>query len=359
MLSIAAPIAAHADYPLSYMGEMKKVRAEYEDTFVYLARDYNLGFVEMRAANPTLDPWIPGSGAEVILPTQFILPDAPHKGVVINLPEMRMYAYTNGNDAPTTFPIGIGREGLDTPLGVTKVVRKAEGPTWTPTARMRKEKPELPVSMGPGPENPMGTHALYLGFPLVAIHGTNRAFGIGRRISSGCIRLYPEDIISLYNMIPVGTQVTVVDQPVKLSWIGDELFIEAHPEIEQAIKMEETGEIVSAKLSNTDMERIIKVAGPYKDRLSWPTIRKAVKERRGYPIAIARRPGTGEPVTHEIVDETGKPVPKKVAQKLIKEDAAQALEVMYGGEEEVQDLNIDPHEKKGYAPKKPRMTLNP
>src|SRR5688572_25466618 len=153
MMSIAAPIAAHADYPLSYMGEMKKVRAEYEDTFVYLARDYNLGFVEMRAANPTLDPWIPGSGAEVILPTQFILPDAPHKGVVINLPEMRMYAYTNGNDAPTTFPIGIGREGLDTPLGVTKVVRKAEGPTWTPTARMRKEKPELPVSMGPGPEN--------------------------------------------------------------------------------------------------------------------------------------------------------------------------------------------------------------
>jgi L,D-transpeptidase ErfK/SrfK len=362
MMTLLAPVAAHAAYDLPYMGEMKEIRAKYEDTFVYLARDYGLGFVEMRAANPTLDPWIPGEGAKVILPTQFILPDTPHKGIVINLPEMRMFAYINGDAPPTTYPIGIGREGLDTPLGVTTVTRKTAGPTWTPTARMRREKPELPAVMPPGPENPMGTHALYLGFPLVAIHGTNRAFGIGRRISSGCIRLYPEDIIALYNSIPVGTQVTVVNQPIKLAWIGDELFIEAHPEIDQAIKMEETGEIVSAKLSNSDMERIIKAAGPFKDRLRWPEIRKAVKERRGYPISIARRPGVD--VVQQIVDADGNPVPehkkKSIEKQIIRQEAAQALEVMYGGEEEVRDLNVRPEDKKDYAAKKPaRMTLNP
>lgn len=358
-LMLMAPFTARAEYPLPYMGEMQEIRAKYEDTFVYLARDYGLGFVEMRAANPALDPWIPGAGAEIVLPTQFILPDAPHKGVVINLPEMRLYAYVNGDKAPTTYPIGIGREGLDTPLGVTKIVRKAEGPIWTPTPRMRREKPDLPAQMGPGPENPMGTHALYLGFPLVAIHGTNRAFGIGRRISSGCIRLYPEDIIALYNSIPVGTQVTVVNQPIKLSWIGEQLFIEAHPEVDQAIRMEETGEIVSAKLSDTDMARIIKAAGSYKERLRWPAIRKAVKERRGYPIAIARRSGVDVNAEAEMQGVDDSHLAKKDTVK--KAEVAQALEVLYAGEEQVQDLNIDPKEKKkpGFYAKRPKRDFNP
>lgn len=348
-------LSARAEYQLPYVGDMIEYRAKYEDTFVYLARDYNLGFVEMRAANPTVDPWLPGRGTRIILPARHLLPDADRKGVVINLPEMRLYSFVNGDNAPNTYPIGIGREGLDTPLGRTTVVRKAEGPTWTPTARMRREKPELPVSMPPGPENPMGSHALYLGFPLVAIHGTNRAFGIGRRISSGCIRLYPEGIIQLYNEIPVGTPVQVVNQPIKLAWIGDELFIEAHPEIDQAIRMEESGEIVSAKLSNADMERIIKAAGPYKERLRWPEIRKAVKERRGYPIAIARMSGdiaSAEPMMEDL--------PPKLEKQIVREEAARALEVMYEGEEEVQDLNIDPRAKKEpQIQRRSRRTFNP
>lgn len=287
----AYPVPANAEYDKPYIGDMITYRAEYEDTFVHLARDYKLGYVEMRAANPEVDPWIPGAGRKLILPARHILPDAPRKGIVINLPEMRLYAYVNGDEAPTTYPIGIGREGLDTPLGKTKIVRKVEGPTWRPTPRMRAEKPELPEVVEPGPENPMGTHALYLGWPQYAIHGTNRPFGIGRRISSGCIRLYPEDTIALYNMIPVGTQVTVVNQPLKLAWIDDELYLEAHPDIEQAIQMEETGEVLSfPKLTDKDMAEIIKAAGPYKDKLRWPAIRTAIRERRGYPIAIARRP---------------------------------------------------------------------
>lgn len=288
----AAP--AHATYDKPYVGEIKQIRADDEDTFVYIARDYKLGFVEMRAANPGVDPWVPGSGTKLTLPTRHLLPDAPRKGLVINLPEMRMYYYRTADGPPETFPIGIGREGLDTPKGTTTVVRKVDGPVWRPTPRMRREHPELPEVEPPGPNNPMGTHALYLGWPQYAIHGTNRAFGIGRRISSGCIRLYPEDIIALYNMVPVGTQVTVVDQPIKVAWIGDELFLEAHPEVENAIMLEETGRMPAPRLTPQDMDRITKAAGEHKDAIRWSAVRTAIRERRGFPILIARKGGGGE-----------------------------------------------------------------
>lgn len=287
-LVFCAPVLAAYDKP--YIGELVEYRAKHEDTFVHLARDYNLGFTEMRAANPYVDPWLPGKGTKLILPARHLLPDAGRNGIVINLPEMRLYAYMNGDDAPTTFPIGIGREGLKTPEGTTKVVRKKDGPTWTPTPRMRKEDPELKSYYPPGPDNPLGTHALYLGWPTYAIHGTNKPFGIGRRISSGCIRMYPENIVKLFDMIPVGTKVQVVDQPIKLAWIDDRLYLEAHPEMEQAIQMEEYGVVTSPKLSEVDLKRIIAAAGDYEDKLRWPAIRMAIKERHGYPVEVARRP---------------------------------------------------------------------
>ena len=280
---------AMAAYEKPYIGEVIEYRAEHEDTFVHLARDYNLGFVEMRAANPYVDPWLPGNGTKLILPARHLLPDAKRSGIVINLPEMRLYAFVNGDEAPSTFPIGIGREGLKTPEGVTKITRKKEGPTWTPTPRMRREDPELKPYYPPGPDNPLGTHALYLGWPTYAIHGTNKPFGIGRRISSGCIRMYPENISELFEMIPVGTRVQVVDQPIKLAWIDDRLYLEAHPEMEQAIQMEEYGQVSSPKLSEDDLKRIIKAAGEFEEKLRWPAIRMAIKDRHGYPVEIARR----------------------------------------------------------------------
>lgn len=281
---------AHAGYDKPYIGEQVVYRTAYEDTFVHLARDYNLGFVEMRAANPDVDPWLPGKNTKLILPLRHILPDAGNDGIVINLPEMRLYAFVNGDNAPTTYPIGVGRDGLDTPEGTTTITRKKAGPTWTPTPRMRKEDPELKPFYPPGPENPLGTHALYLGWPTYALHGTNRPFGIGRRISSGCIRLYPESIERLFDVVPVGTKVQVVNQPIKLAWIDDELFIEAHPELEQALQMEEVGIVSSPKLSEDDLKRIIKAAGAFEERLDWKVIRRAVNERKGYPIKIAARP---------------------------------------------------------------------
>jgi len=282
---------AMAAYNKPFMGEEVIYVATQEDTLVHIARAQEMGFVEMRAANPNVDPWIPGNGTELILPKRHILPDAPHEGIVINLPEMRLYAFVNGDNEPTTFPIGIGREGLETPIGTTSVVRKAEGPAWRPTPRMRREDPTLPAVVETGPENPLGTHALYLGWPTYALHGTNKPYGIGRRISSGCIRLYPENITQLFEMIPVGTKVTVVNQPIKLAWIDDVLYLEAHPDMEQAIQMEETGQIYSAKMSEQDMAFIVSAAGEFQNRLHWATIRTEVRNRSGRPVMIARRPG--------------------------------------------------------------------
>lgn len=277
-------------YTKSYIGNQITYRAKYEDTFVHLARDYNLGFVELRAANPGIDPWIPGENTKLILPTRHILPDVKKEGVVINLPEMRVYAFVNGSEEPFSYPLGVGREGLETPMGKTKVVAKAANPSWRPTMRMRKEDPSLPEVVEPGPDNPLGSHALYLGWPQYAIHGTNRPFGIGRRVSSGCIRLYPEAIKKFYNAVAVGTKVQVVDQPIKLGWIQKQLYIEAHPDMDQAVEMEEFGVVKEYKLRDQDMAQILKIAGKHQNRIDWAKVRKAVKERKGYPIRIARAP---------------------------------------------------------------------
>ncbi|MBP9868903.1 MAG: L,D-transpeptidase family protein [Alphaproteobacteria bacterium] len=285
----AALSAGKSRFSENYVGEMKSVTARYEDTLVHIGRDYDVGFVEMRAANPSLDPWIPGAGAHVVIPTMHLLPNAAHESVVINLAEMRMFIFTSPYKPPLTFPIGIGRDGLKTPVGVTQVMRKKEDPVWTPTDRMRREDPTLPPFVEPGPDNPMGTHALYLGFQTIAIHGTNKPYGIGRRVSSGCIRMFPEDITRVYDLIPVGTKVTVVDQPIKAGWIGDRLFLEVHPTQEQAALMEREGAVPDYQMSEQDLSFIMKVAGPAVEKLDWAEIRKVVKERKGYPVPIANR----------------------------------------------------------------------
>jgi L,D-transpeptidase ErfK/SrfK len=291
IVTLGVPTNALAGFDRKFIGEEKIYIAGEEDTLTHIARYFDLGFVELRAANPSVDPWIPGKGKELLLPSRHILPDAPRSGIVINLPEMRMYAFSNGDDAPMSFPLGIGREGLETPIGTTTVVSKKADPIWRPTPRMLREDPTLKPVVMPGPDNPMGTHVLYLGWPSYGLHGTNKPYGIGRRSSSGCIRLYPEDIITLFNAIPAGTKVTVVNQPIKLAWIDDVLYMEAHPDMQQALQMEETGEVYSAKMSEQDMAFIINAAGEHEDKLHWATIRNAVRDRTGTPIIIARKPG--------------------------------------------------------------------
>lgn len=273
-------------YDLPYVGEIRTIETHYDDTLSYLARDYNLGYVELISANPGVDPWMPGDGTTLILPDRHILPDAPHKGIVINLPEMRLYAYLDEGLEPVTFPLGIGREGLETPTGQTTIMRKVAGPTWRPTARMREEDPTLPAFIGPGADNPLGTHALYLGWPEYLIHGTNRPFGIGRRVSSGCIRMYPEAITRLFTLIPTGTPVNVVNQPIKAAWIDDTLYMEAHTNMTQSIQREEGQPMTPAPLTEEEKTYIRTLAGDKADQLDWDKITELVERRNGIPTPV-------------------------------------------------------------------------
>jgi L,D-transpeptidase ErfK/SrfK len=281
---LALPVPAGAQ---GAIGAMDTYTAREGDTLAHIARDHGLGFVELRAANPSLDPWAPTPGAEVVLPARHILPDAPREGVVINLAEMRLYAFTG--PAPLTFPIGIGREGLDTPLGATHVRAKAAGPTWRPTERMRAEDPTLPEAVPPGPDNPLGTHALYLGWPQYAIHGTAKPFGIGRRVSSGCIRLAPPDIPVLFAAVPVGAPVVVVNQPVKVGWLDGALHVEVSPTVEQSGAVADggpTGEPVA--LDGAALARVQALAAEHGAEVDWAAVRGALRDARGVPVAVSK-----------------------------------------------------------------------
>ncbi len=286
---------------LSFIGEMDTVRAKFEDTLMELGRTHNLGYVEMVAANPGIDVLLPGAGTKIILPKKHLLPDAPQVGLVINLAEMRMYDFVTDPENPKTYPLGIGREGLNTPLGVTKIVRKKDGPSWRPTPRMRKEDPTLPAVVPPGEDNPLGTHALYLGWPQYLIHGTHKPLGVGRRVSSGCIRMYPEDIIKVFENIPVDTTVNVIKQPIKLGWIDDMLYLEAHGEDELADSFEDIGKIKEYRVPETLFKDLSDIAGENADRLDWQKIREAVKHRRGVPVAILSKSPQETEVTEEIL----------------------------------------------------------
>lgn len=285
----------------SYIGDIETIRADFEDTLLELGRKYNLGYVEMVAANPGVDPWLPGQGTKIILPKRHLLPDAPREGIVINLAEMRLYNFVDDPDNPVTHPIGIGRDGLNTPLGVTKIVRKKEGPSWRPTPRMRAENPELPAVVPPGEDNPLGTHAMYLGWPQYLIHGTHKPLGVGRRVSSGCIRMYPEDIVTTFADVPVGTLVRVIKQPIKIAWIDDMLYLEAHAEDELADSYEDVGKIKEYRVPETLFRDLARVAGDQKDRLDWKVIRDAVKRRNGMPVAILTDAENETPVTEEVL----------------------------------------------------------
>ncbi len=236
------------------------------------------------------------------MPKKHLIPDAPREGLVINLAEMRMYDFVTDPENPKTYPLGIGRDGLNTPLGKTTVTRKKDGPSWRPTPRMRKEDPELPAVVPPGEDNPLGTHALYLGWPQYLIHGTHKPYGVGRRVSSGCIRMYPEDIVKVFENIPVGTAVRVVKEPIKIAWVDDMLYLEAHAEDELADSYESAGTIKEYRVPETLFKQVTDVAGDQVDKLDWKSIRDAVKSRHGIPVAILKDKPNETEVTEDILD---------------------------------------------------------
>ena len=223
------------------IGSDSTISTHYKDTLLDIAREYSLGYDEIIRANPGVDMWLPGEGTQIALPGRRILPPGPHEGVVVSLPEHRLYyfpaARRDGKRVVITYPVSIGKLGRTTPLGLTRVIAKVEHPSWYPPASIRKEHADagdpLPAVVGPGPDNPLGDYKIRLGFGsgTYEIHGTNNPTAVGLAITHGCIRMYPEDVAELFAQLPVGTSVRLINVPLKVAWIDGELLLEAHPPV--------------------------------------------------------------------------------------------------------------------------------
>ena len=273
------------------IGEIQYTKARHEDTLIDIAREFSLGQEEIVMANPKVDRWLPGEGRQVLVPRQFILPDAPHKGIVLNIPEMRLYYYPGGPKAAATqvitYPVSIGRMDWRTPLGATRVIKKVKDPTWTPPETIKREHAQdgdiLPNVVPAGPNNPLGRFAMRLGVPGYLIHGTDvdKAYGIGMRVTHGCIRMYPEDIEKLFPLIPVGTSVYLVNQPVKLGWADGRLYIEvSQPLDEDRMTYEQLLSLaVNLIQKKTEKQQVV---------LDGAALKKALQEPSGIPVAISK-----------------------------------------------------------------------
>lgn len=258
--------------------------AQYEDTLADLARQFQLGHEEIRLVNPEVDFWLPGAGTTVVIPARFILPHTERRGIVLNVPEMRLYYYPASGDRVVTYPVSIGRMDWSTPLGRTRVASKVKDPSWHPPASIRAEAAAagdpLPEFIPPGPGNPLGEYALRLGLPTYLIHGTNKPYGVGMRTTHGCIRMYPEDIERFYPEVAVGTVVEIVNQPVKVGWLGDTLFVEVHPPLEEYGTSEQDLREEALRLAAAaEQERPVQLIGR--------ELLRAVRERNGMPVAIS------------------------------------------------------------------------
>ena len=261
-----------------------------QDTLVDLARDNDLGYIEIIAANPGVDPWLPTPGTRILLPSGHLLPDAPRRGIVINLPDQRLYFFAP--DKPLqSFPIGVAAGGIPLRTGTTRVIAKRVKPVWFPTPSERAEDQDLPASVPPGPDNPLGEFGLYTDWTGIVIHGTNKPYGIGRRVSHGCFRLYPEDIEVLFKETPVGTPVTVVDQPAKIGWVDDKLYLEVHPTLAEAEELVETGTFTPAPIAGLD-RLVLEAASPFPEEIDWQAVDRAARERTGVPTLIFKSSDT-------------------------------------------------------------------
>jgi len=287
------PIVENGDI----VGRLAVIRLQNGDTLPDIARHFKLGIGEVRAANPEVDVWVPKAGKRITLPLRFILPDAPRKGIVINLASMRLFQYKEEGDASVvfTYPVGVGTTERPTPTGQMTVERKVTRPTWYVPASIaedyRQKGDPLPPEVPPGPLNPLGEYALYLSKSSYLIHGTNKPYSIGLMATNGCIRLYPEDIRELYENTPIGTPVCIVNQPYLVGERNEIVYLEAHPPTEgsEAVEIEK----LNAKLRNLERK-----AGR---ALDWGKIEKVLAEARGIPVPIFEfRPGRWAAPTIEI-----------------------------------------------------------
>ena len=286
-LATALPAVA-MEFPLAKgqvaVGAVDTATTKDEDTMLDLARQFDDGYVDFMAANPKVNPWLPGTQT-ITVPNFFILPDAPRTGIVINLAERRIYYYPPGGKTVETYPAGVGVKADATPIGVTKVVLKEDGPVWRPPPSIRAERPELPAAIYPGPDDPLGAYALRLGWNNYLIHGTNKPDSVGRNVSHGCLHIYPEDIERLFHEVPVGTLVRSVYQPVKAGWIDNRLYVEVHPSKEQADEIDYNQPMTPAEPPQL-VAIVTKAAGNRADLVDWDAVHAAGLAASGIPTPV-------------------------------------------------------------------------
>jgi L,D-transpeptidase ErfK/SrfK len=276
-----------SDAPL--LGREERVLTSFEDTLYEIARRYSLGSEEVVRVNPGLDPWLPGAGKDIVIPGQRVLPPGVREGIVVNLPEHRLYYYPPVKAGQVqrvyTYPISIGKMDWRTPLGKTRIVDKRERPTWTPPESVRQEHiangDPLPAVVPAGPDNPLGLYAMRLALPggSYLIHGTNNPIAVGMAITHGCIRMYPEDIAELFPMVAVNTPVYLINEPVKVAWVEGRLMLEVHPPVDA---QGQTGEpdlsIFEALLQKALGESVVAI--------HWEKAREELKAARGMPAVV-------------------------------------------------------------------------
>jgi L,D-transpeptidase ErfK/SrfK len=284
------------------VGYVQKVTVGKDDTLPDIARRFDVGYEEMLLANPGVDPWLPGVGREVVVPTQFVLPAAPHEGVVVNVAAMRIFYYPPHKKGEPqvvyTHPIGIGRVGWKTPEGTTRIVAREKDPVWVVPESVRKEHAEdgdmLPAVVKAGPDNPLGEYAFRLSWPSYLIHGTNKPYGVGMRSSHGCMRLYPEDIAVFFELIPIGTKVTVVNQPYAFGWRDGTLYMQAYAVMEDDSRnWDKNRKRLLATLMNPKQRQKIgqRIEGADND-VDWQRVGDLAHSPRAVPVPVTgNQPG--------------------------------------------------------------------
>ena len=268
------------------VGEIQVIKAKYEDTFADIGKANDLGYLEMVAANPGVDPWLPGEGTDIALPTRFILPPGPREGIVINLAEYRMYFFPKGQNVVHTYPLGIGREGWNSPIATTTIVGKTPNPAWYPPKSIREEHAAegdpLPMVVPAGPDNPLGPFKFNLGTTGYLIHGSNKKFGIGMRVSHGCFRMLNNNVLEVAKMAPVGTTVRIINEPYKFGVSQNKVFLEAHAPLDdsgvQSVVDKHTT-VINSLLKHDNLATGF--------QLDWEVVRDVVAGEDGIPVEIA------------------------------------------------------------------------
>ncbi len=276
------PWGAHNDI----IGEQHIVTAKYEDTLSDVGESNNIGFNEIVTANPGIDAWLPGEGSQIVVPSEYILPSI-REGIVINLREFRLYYFPKDGRKVITYPVGIGAQDTPSPLIETQVKLKIEKPNWYPPASVRakylkEHGEEMKRVFPPGPSNPLGPYAIQLDIPGYFLHGTNKSFGIGTKVSHGCIRLYNEDISELVFKVPKKTPVRFVKEPIKVGLKDDQLFVELHPD--------EADNISNKKMVQEIIQKAIRIEkrhGPVD--LDIYAIERAIDKPLGVPQLIGTK----------------------------------------------------------------------